>query len=1095
MKNLVLLSLLFIHAAWANPSGAHVIQGSITQNDLGDGKLVITSDSDLTLVHWDQFNIKEGEHTHFELPLESNAIINRDIGGLPSHIFGDLTCNGTLVFLNPLGINIGENGSIVANHLLASTLDIDDDAMFSRKPRMFKGSGGKLDNKGTILSTNGDVVLLSSSINHQGLINAQEGSVVIGASPELILYSEGVGRITIRPNVTYESSFTSSGDIFGENIEIATCSNPFACAINLSGTLSAHQGSDDIGSIHITTGGDIAFDGYVHGSLDVAANDILVTSSIVLDASHETAPGNIDMVSMSKIYISEEAMLTTNAHIKGNGGDINLIAELATVQAGICITNGGKEGGHGGNIELSGKHFVVWPGEIEREALHPDFSPGKLILDPESDITLSDREDINYNLFKGQFTPSMDNMNINIDALSRELNKGPVIISTTYPGPLPGKGSITMDENTHMLYTSPYDLTLRCYSDQDITLAGSIINQGLGSIACECEKGSVNLHGNLSSYGPITIGSPSHPVGKTILVEPRLGNTTLMSKGGEGITLCANEGVEIQSSQLGEVNITSTSGPISFISDQSIVIDGNESNTIQITTGEQGSITFKGINTDTSPAVSLQAHTGSISCQTDQGDIIFDKVGDIILNAEDKTVSLTTNVGNLRIAHSKGSLLLDSHNQNASINIGGGIEANIGSNLLMQSGLGDTLINAKGEQVWTINGNMLLYSEEGKALLEGKGPTKLSVMESLLLSSTPNLKAGIDTESLLLFVGGDLLMEGGSFIGQNTDVLSLSINGETQLGIESSVGSTCTITAGSVDLSSGKAISLHNNSSICALKRDLSITSHAPITLFDNTSLIADQGSVEVKSLTNHIALHDSSQVLSTRDSVSMIAKESIFLYDKTKITSHGPHGMNLVCDFGKSVGSGRFFLARDAKVNSSHAPLNIFASSQKGNRIDGTLNDVNYKATPTYFTNSEEAWGVNFIDHEAPTPLNVDPITEKFPLVKYLEIPNEGPYHVFYKDESLINVGTTALTNQAVLPIVTNFIGPFNQELARDLHDYDDYLWANTQFATVYSQELEATFDLAPSFYFCPKFTIHYLNQRSPYLRKSPKKNAKGLE
>ena len=1096
----ILLFLSLMSGAFANPSGAFIIEGDVSIQKPTNDQLVISSNSDLTIIHWDQFNIKAGESTHFNLPSPESAIINRDIPGIPSHILGDLHCNGSLILINPTGITIGDHGTISANHLLATTLDIEDDLLINSMNNeksgycQLEGVNGLLENGGSITTENGDITLLSNNIINKGTINAKDGSVYIGAAPKLLLYNKGNQRIIIRPNTTQDSSFTNTGKIFSNSCEIAACANPFSSAINLSGSITTvGDSSQDMGSIRITTEGDIAFDGYTYGSLDAAAENILVTKDASIDASHSTHPGNINIFGSSKVYVSDGALLSTQANVKGDGGDINLIANIAVVQGGYCKSCGGPEGGHGGNIELSGKKHVAWPGSFSRQAPHPDFSPGKFIIDPESDITLSYREDYNYNILDQNWVPTFDSMNVNVNSLIQELNNGPVIISTTFPVGPQGEGSIHVEPQVRMLYNTPYSLTFKCFGDKGIILDGQIANSGLGSIHCTCPNGPLFIHGAISTLGDISIGSKVNPIGGSISLTPIDKNVSLMCQDNGSLSLCSESSVEIISNAGGAAQLTSQAGNISLISGKHTTLKGDEGRNVCLkTTG--GSIFFEGIEEGARPSVTMQAETGQVQCLAlgKESKIHFNHLEDISIKANKSPVILTTANSDLVIHDVTGNVFLDAGQSNASLSIGGNIQAHIGSNLFLQASEQDASIYAKGSQNWSIDGDVFFYGDKGKAQITGESPATISVQDSFLLAADNERGAGIDTETLLLFVHGDLLMDSGAFLGQNTQSLSVSVDGKLRLGGENNHHATSSITAGSIEIATIGPIELNASSSITSLTSTLKLSSGSIIELRDNSVVAATKGDVDIRSLTTHVTLTDQALLESREGSVNIIAKDSIFLLDKAKIISQGPLGTNLVCDFGKQLGSGRFVLARNAKVNTSNAPLNVFSSTQALNRIDGTLNDVNYNPTPTYFTNREEVWGVNYIGYDTPQPLNIDPITQTYPLIKYLEMPQQSPYNMFYQSQSLISVGQDFLSNQDVVSLVTAFIGPARQELFRDLNNYDAFITGKTQFYVKSSSRLPSRLYPIDSTYFCPKFTIHYINPDSPYLTNLPKTREK---
>lgn len=1099
MPRFFFLFFCILSLPFANPSGAFVVQGDIRIQSPKEGHLVVASDSDIAILHWDQFNIKEGEITTFYLPHDQAVAVNRDIGGLPSHILGDLQSNGSIVLINPTGIHISEQGTILAKDFLATTLEVDENLLAKKCGDhdycSFEGGDGGIKNEGSITTFGGDVVLLSNAVTNKGSIEAKKGSIFIGAAPELLLYRSGNQRIVIRPDVNHNSRIVNEGRILGENIELTTCDNPFTCAINLGGRIYSHdEGSSKMGNIRITTGGDLSFDGYTYGYMDAAASNILFTSNAKIDASHDTAPGTIDVYSSSKIYVSEGAFLSTEARVQGDGGNINLIADVAVVQGGFCKTRGGRDGGNGGSIEISGKQYVAWPGSFSRKAHHPNFSPGKFIIDPESDITISYQEDYNYNILENSWSPTFDTMNVNVDSLIKELKNGPVVISTTYPVGPKGQGSIRVVNDVKMQYSSPYDFTLQCFGKGGIQIDGLIHNEGKGAITCYNQNSGVHIANALKSGGNISIGLKDSPIHGSIVLASENNSTAIECFGSGAIELHAQEEISITSSKAGSALIATNQGDITLASGKAVnlVSEGGQDALIK---SQQGSIHFKGH--ERRAHLMVHAKQGVASCTTfgPKGSLYLHHLEDMRLKASSGSAHLQTHQGDWIADDIAGSLLIEAEKAKASINIGGQANSKIGGNLLLQAGDADASITTFEDANWSFGGSAFIHGDNASAFIHGDKTTTISTSDSLVIGASKPMGAGIDAETLMVFSHGDVLMSEGSFLGQNTVDLALSIDGELRMGSDEKDQNSSHITAGAIEIQSHGPLNMHDSSSITALDSSLKIASGGCIDLRDNSSVHAQSGNIDIKSLTSHIYLHDKAEIVSALGNIDMIAKHSIFVLDQAKVKSHGPLGTNLVCDFGKRLGKGKFILTRDAKINTAHAPLNIFSANQVLNRIDGTLNDVNYYPTPLYFTNNEERWGINYLDYQSPQPLNIEPLTDAFPAIKLLDLPEPSPYNMFYQAQALIPVGQQLLSNTQVMAQVIDFIAPFRSELFRDLHNYDAFFAANTTFYIDSSKKLTIDGHVMDKHFFCPKFTIHYIDLVTPYPSNLPKTREKTVQ
>jgi filamentous hemagglutinin family protein len=144
------------------------------------------------ILHWDRgFRIDPGQRLRFQFNNADigSAVLNRDLGGGDSIIRGGLSSNGRVMLLNPGNLISIQNGAAIDadGGFLASTLEVsDEEALLRGDPVEFRGSGGAgsaIDNRGTIHSSGGDVILISGSVNNfrDGEVTAPSGSVRIAA--------------------------------------------------------------------------------------------------------------------------------------------------------------------------------------------------------------------------------------------------------------------------------------------------------------------------------------------------------------------------------------------------------------------------------------------------------------------------------------------------------------------------------------------------------------------------------------------------------------------------------------------------------------------------------------------------------------------------------------------------------------------------------------------------------------------------------------------------------------------------------------------------------------------------------------------------
>ncbi|MCQ9378540.1 filamentous hemagglutinin N-terminal domain-containing protein, partial [Methyloversatilis sp. XJ19-49] len=127
------------------------------------------------------------------------------------------------------------------------------------------------------------------------------------------------------------------------------------------------------------------------GEIVVTAETVVLDGDAVLDASGDTGGGSILVggdwqganaeVRNARIsWVGHGVSLLSDALLNGDGGKVVVWADEATAFAGSIWSRGGREGGDGGQVEVSGKMALLYRGRTDTRAERG--RNGELLLDP-----------------------------------------------------------------------------------------------------------------------------------------------------------------------------------------------------------------------------------------------------------------------------------------------------------------------------------------------------------------------------------------------------------------------------------------------------------------------------------------------------------------------------------------------------------------------------------------------------------------------------------------------------------------------------------------------------------------------------------------
>ena len=204
----ILGSLGTVSVAFALPSGGVVVSGNVNIAPPNAGTLTITQDSAKGIINWGSpgvggFSISAGETVQFIHQAAGHVTLNRDLSGALSLIQGTLTANGNVFLINPAGVVFGANSSVNVGGLLATTLNVTDDAFNGAGPMTFTQSGaaGAVNVlQGADIKAGGFVYLVAPQVSNDGSLTGTSvaspiGEVVLAGTDQFQVQYNGAGLI------------------------------------------------------------------------------------------------------------------------------------------------------------------------------------------------------------------------------------------------------------------------------------------------------------------------------------------------------------------------------------------------------------------------------------------------------------------------------------------------------------------------------------------------------------------------------------------------------------------------------------------------------------------------------------------------------------------------------------------------------------------------------------------------------------------------------------------------------------------------------------------------------------------------------------
>ena len=519
--------LLLQSEAFALPVGGTVSAGSASIQQTGSNSLDIVQQSDKAIIDWKKFNIDAGELTHFQQPSATSIILNRVTGGDLSQIYGTLTSNGVVVLANPQGIMF-QKGSLVNVGGLIATAAQTNDADFMAGRYAFQttssASNAAIINQGSLMAADGGVIaLVAPQVENSGLVRANLGSVALSSGQAFTIDFHGDQLLRFAVPQGGASApqghpvVQNSGRIEANGGRVWLTASAAEAAVNgvvsLGGVVEARTVAFKNGEIILDGGsGSVSVsgvadasgqsDGQKGGTINTLGDRITLTDSARLDVSGPGGGGvvlvggdrhgaNPDIANATTVTVQKGARITADAGVQGDGGEIVVWADGRTDFQGSASAQGGRSGGRGGFVEISGKQQLHFQGTVN--TLAPQGESGTLLLDPTNIVVATATADA---------TPGQ------VDQFADANVNGATQTSTVSPAALDGQATNIMLQATHNItFTDAVNLTtasvgLTAQAGNNIAVNNTITTQG-GAVTLSANNGG----GPASGTGSVTINA------------------------------------------------------------------------------------------------------------------------------------------------------------------------------------------------------------------------------------------------------------------------------------------------------------------------------------------------------------------------------------------------------------------------------------------------------------------------------------------------------------------------------------------------------------------------------------------------------------
>ena len=558
------------------PTGGEVVSGEGHIEQQGNRTDVIQQSGHM-VVDWQEFNIGQQEHVHFEQPDTGAAVLNRVYQGGESQILGRMTGRGQVWLLNPNGVLFGRGARVEVGSLVAAGLWMDaGDFMAGRYVLDARHGAGRVHNAGILEASS--VGLAGSSVENTGQVLAYSGHVELAAGTEVAVDFAGDGLLRFAVREGSGGEVLNTGELSGKAVALSAraASQVFSGVLNTgqqaaglsrdaqgrvrltatseiqaenvtaegetiaaAGTVDVSGDQGEGGQVQLSGAESVVLSGSINASSSVAAGgrvtvvaeQIEVLASTRVDVSGARGGGQIEIGggyrgarvlgrTAESLTVESGAEFRADATAHGDGGQAVFWSEGTTRFGGYASARGGEHSGDGGQVEVSGREHLWWGGRADLRA--PHGRTGELLLDPGT-VRICDDTDTTGCVASG--------MDVFTDAaLVTMLGTADVTIATSAASS--GTEDINVDSAVEVDWGSTSTNTLTLDAGNDINLAGTF-TAAAGTLALNV-GGTLSLGEASLAVGTVSAGQLTSSTGDQTLSGPTAGATWTVNGGGAG---------------------------------------------------------------------------------------------------------------------------------------------------------------------------------------------------------------------------------------------------------------------------------------------------------------------------------------------------------------------------------------------------------------------------------------------------------------------------------------------------------------------------------------------------------------------------------
>ncbi|MFN8612161.1 MAG: filamentous hemagglutinin N-terminal domain-containing protein [Vulcanimicrobiota bacterium] len=565
LQRTLLCALLAGGAAWALPEGGQIIQGGLQIGQPQNNILQILQSTPTGIINWNSFSLDRNQLVQFLQPGSNAALLNRVIGQDPSQILGQIQANGRIVLVNPNGILFGPESSVNAGSFMATTLSLSDQDFLQGRYNLRWDAGTPMRavvNQGDIRVTEGGfIALVGPLVENQGLLLAERGQVVLGATTQASLTVDARGLLQVSIPDGFAAHSKPAGDPQAVLLTQGQMSDALANLVSHSGsesqriletpegiqllggegllvnqgqvrseagqvlmdssqaTLNTRESQVEAGEIRVLSAGSAVQDGLLKGgSIELSGRSVgLHQTPTLLAGGHFL----IDPTNVSIVASGGDGTNTINANTLDNGATMTVIADQnLTVANGVQIV-------------------LAQPTQLTLQG-----TAGNVTMGPGSSVNATD-DGASLTVIAGA-TATVGNVavsSVNVSANSILLTRGQI-------GTLTGATNFTANSATDFISVQ----------SNDINIEGSTANVTINATNAAYFGAGSNINLNVPLGNLTTTGNTTGLLQGTRVTLAGDGNINLTSNGSDQSVPNDQSGIYLQTGSLlradGLANIT-----------------------------------------------------------------------------------------------------------------------------------------------------------------------------------------------------------------------------------------------------------------------------------------------------------------------------------------------------------------------------------------------------------------------------------------------------------------------------------------------------------------------------------------------------------